>query len=154
MFKKLQKGRKYSTKLLTPKGTVKWVYHLAGNPPGCWLLGRRQKVLRLCLKFFFSDLNSQPESVFVPFVKTPLFFLFTGVVSLPLFKISKVRAALSGWKQDLVTALVARSQAHLWCLADRGNQAANQLWLHCKVTTHKGAYVTSYSVPGPQHTAW
>lgn len=36
------------------------------------LLGRRQKVLSLCLNFF-SDLNSLSESVFVPFVKTPLF---------------------------------------------------------------------------------
>lgn len=126
MFKKVKRERKYSTKLLNPKATTKWVYHLAGTlpptHPGCWLLGRRPKVLRLCVNFF-SDLNGQPESVFVPFVKTPLFFLFTVVVSFPLFTLSEVRAALSGWTQGLLTAFVARSQAHLGCSADRGNHS-------------------------------
>lgn len=79
----------------------------------------------LCLHFL-SDLNGQPSSIFVPFVKTPLFSLLPVAVSFLLLKKKKIRSQSSlglidAGLSDCAVWFVANSQSHLWCSTDCGN---------------------------------
>ena len=71
-----------------------------------WQEGKPTSVF-LCLHFL-SDLNCQSSNIFVPFVKTPLFFLFPVAVSFLLLKkirnqcsLGLMEAGLIDWKPSL-----------------------------------------------------
>lgn len=115
-----------------------------------WQGGQPTSVF-LCLHFL-SDLNGQPSPIFVPFVKTPLFFLLPVAVSfLLLRKYQKseqpwVDRHRSCWLCSLICGQEPVSSLVLnWPWKP---SQANQLWLHQETTTHKRISATNCSVLG------
>lgn len=110
--------RKHPTKLLKQNGQCWASSHVAGCLPrvfASWQGGRPTSVF-LCFNFP-SDLNCQSHSIFVPFVKMPLFSLFPVVVSSLLLK-KKSQSCCGSMEAGLTGCAVwhvAPSQSHLRC---------------------------------------